>query len=331
MDINSLNPAQLAALAKADASGVTIVHNGKPVDTGTADVTPPVAAVVPPVVVTPPAVVPPVAAVKPEGVPDKFWNATTGAVNYAAWGNSTRELEKQFTQSRQAVTPPAAAVTPPADVVTPPVVDGAPVVPPTLADQVPPVVTPPVVDPAAAVAAARASATADLAKDGKISDTSYAALAASGFDRATVDTYVAGEQAKTSLYINSLYTAGGGEAQYKSMLKWAGTTYSPEEVQAFDAAVRSTNPGSMKLAVAGLTARYSASFGTGGKPVTPTPNDQSNTGVGFKSQAEMTAAMKDPRWAAGDATYRAEVTQKIAAADAAGTDIGLRVMRGRNG
>ena len=35
---------------------------------------------------------------KPEGVPDKFWDAEKGEVNYAAWSKSTAELEAKLSK-----------------------------------------------------------------------------------------------------------------------------------------------------------------------------------------------------------------------------------------
>jgi hypothetical protein len=35
---------------------------------------------------------------KPEGVPDKFWNAETGAIDHTAWGKSTLESERKITE-----------------------------------------------------------------------------------------------------------------------------------------------------------------------------------------------------------------------------------------
>ena len=310
MDINSLNDAQKAALAKADASGVVLVHEGQTLDTksATADVAP----ASKPIEKAPAAA--PAKPTKPEGIPDKFWDAETGVVRVAEMARSYAELERMRSQPQQ-----KPAEQKPADQA-----------PPTMGEQKVDEQKPanqqqaPPIDPAVAAQEARNAAQADLARDGKISEDSYAKLAKTGFDRNTVDSYVAGQKAQQSLYLNALHDAAGGQEQFKAMVQWGATAYSPEESQAFDAAIKSGNTGTMKLAVEGLKARHAAEFGKASTTnVRPNPGSNNDTGGAFKTKAEVVAAMSDPRWTKGDPTYRAEVTAKIAAADRAGIDIGL--------
>lgn len=312
------SPEYVAAMvAKAEAAGVTSINEGKAVD-----LTPKAApdANASADVKTTPAATEAAKPQKPEGVPDKFWDAATGQVNFVAWAKSTSELEKQFTQSRQQQ---AAADPKPADQTPPTITDPQTPEQKAAAEAAAKAAQ---VDPVAAAQEARTAAEADMQKDGKISDESYAKLAKAGWDRATVDNYVAGQRASQTLYLNSLYDSAGGKDAYAAMIKWAPSSYSQEEVQAFDAAIKSGNPGTMKLAVAGLKARFAAEFGTSGKPVVPNNGDQNSTGAGFKSQAEVTAAMRDPRWSK-DPAYRREVTQKIQAGELAGHNLGLNVMQ----
>jgi hypothetical protein len=337
MDLASLNPAQRAALAKAEEVGVTSIQGGRAVElTGSANVeasnTPdPAVAAAAAKAATDAAAAAASAAKpqKPEGVPDKFWDTNSGTVNFTAWAKSTSELEKQFTQSRQQAqqTPEQKAA---ADAAAATAAAAQTPEQKAAAEAAAAAAKATAVDPAVAAQQARSAATADLTKDGKISDASYELLAKSGFDRNTVDTYVAGEQAKQSVYLNSIYTAAGSEAEYKTMLAWAPTTFSAEEVQAFDAAVRSGKPGEMKMAVGGLKARYTAAFGKSAVNIIVPANAGNTPPTGFTSQAEVTKAMQDPRWTKGDPAYRREVTQKIQAAEMAGVDIGLNVMRSGN-
>lgn len=335
MDVSTLNEAQKAALAKAEASGVEMIQDGvkhvaaPPAPNATADI--PVAAKpaeAPAAAAPAPAAAP---AVKPAGVPDKFWNAATG-VNYEAWAKSTAELERNFSQQKAAEAR-AAAEAAAAKAATPegaadPATMQAAAEAKAAADAAAEAAKTPAIT-AESVASARAAADADFRANGKLSDASYENLAKVGFDRSTVDAYLGGEQAKATLYLNSIYDSAGGQEAYKAMLAWAPSSYSADEVSAFDAAIRSGNPGTMKLAVSGLKARYAAEFGKGAtSTVTPNSADLSAGQIGFKSQSEMTAAMKDPRWTK-DVTYRREVTQKIEAGLRAGADLGINVQGGR--
>jgi hypothetical protein len=312
---------QAAMIAKAQGSVLTV--DGKRVDTTSAPA--PTAAVVPPTATTTgtQTTPPTITTQKPDGLPDKFWDATTGTVRVDALAKSYTELERSRTAP---VTPPA--VTPP-PVVTPPVDAGAPVVPVIT----PPVTPPPaVVDPAAAMHEARQVATQELAKpEGKLSDESYARFEKLGFDRQSVDAYVAGQRAIVGAYVNSMYETAGGKDSYNAMVGWARTALDASEAAAFDTAVRSNDSGSMKMAVSGLKARFAAEFGKGATTtITPNPADTLSTSTAFQSQQEMVAAMKDPRYQKGDPAYHREVAEKIAASARQKINLNLRVQQSGN-
>jgi hypothetical protein len=226
-------------------------------------------------------------AVKPEGVPDKFWNAATGAVDFTNWGKSTAELEAKFTQAQQvpAVVPPATPVVPAAGVV------------------------PPVVPPAAPVGVNMAEITTEFATTGALSEASYAKLAAGGIDKPTVDLYIQGQMALREKSDAVGYETAGGKEAFAQMANWAVVNMTVPERNAFNAALAGGQE-SMKLAVSGLKSRYEAANGkapvlVGGEPAV--------TAAGFQSRAEMTAAMKDPRYSK-DPAYRRSVAARVEAA-----------------
>jgi hypothetical protein len=143
---------------------------------------------------------------------------------------------------------------------------------------------------------------------GALKPETRAALNAQGFSDRAIDTYIAGAKAQAEAYDNAAYAAAGGTKEaFEAVAAWAGTALAPSERAAFTAAVQSGNVDTMKLAVEGVTAKYRAANpsllmgGTGGT---------APTGV-FASRAELTAAMKDPRYKT-DPAYRDEVAQKLA-------------------
>lgn len=235
-------------------------------------------------------------ATKPEGVPDKFWNATTGAVDYAAWGKSTAELETAFTKSKQAPTDegkkPATEEKSAGLKIDKPA-EGA--------------------DPAAALADKGLDINefnTEFAAKGELGEESYAKLAKVGFDKATVDSVIAGQVALAEKRDNEGFAVAGGKEEFAKMSSWAAANMTAAEREAFNAAVSSPSVETMKLAVSGLRSRYEAVNGkaptlVGGQP-------SSNSDVGFASTAEMTAAMRDPRYKK-DTAYRASVEAKVAA------------------
>lgn len=143
---------------------------------------------------------------------------------------------------------------------------------------------------------------------GALSEASYAALAEkAGLSRETVDGYIAGQQALAREAQTRAYDIAGGEEQYGNMVKWAAANLTPAEIAAYDSAVDGS-PESTALAVAGLRAKYAAANGS--EPGLLSGGNLVVEAQGFSSNAEMTAAMKDPRYAK-DPAYRKSVEQKV--------------------
>ena len=137
---------------------------------------------------------------RPANVPEKFWNAETGTVNTEALLASYGELERKQSlpvdQTANIAKPGSVQTTAPTQ---PNTQQQAPGIAETQAAAKP--------DPAAI----RAQADAEYAKDGKLSDSTYANLASVGFDRHTVDAYITGQKAQAQVVLNGLYTAAGGQ------------------------------------------------------------------------------------------------------------------------
>lgn len=150
-------------------------------------------------------------------------------------------------------------------------------------------------------------------KDGKLGDEHYAALEEAGVPREAADAYIRNVESTRLL----AFTAAGGEDQYTAMTEWAGKNLTAAEQEAFNAALEGT-PAEMVEAIQGLSQRYSARSSK--EPKLVSGENGASVNSGFKSKAEMTAAMSDPRYST-DPAFRKEVAEKIAAADRAGVNL----------
>ena len=104
----------------------------------------------------------------------------------------------------------------------------------------------------------------------------------------------------------------GGEKAYQSMLSWAGDNFSKEEVEMYDGVMESGNPNAIFFAVQALQARYNDAVGSDGQLLTG--RGAQNIDDSFKSQAELVAAMSDPRYDR-DPAYRADLMRRLENSD----------------
>ena len=108
--------------------------------------------------------------------------------------------------------------------------------------------------------------------------------------------------------VNSIYQIAGSEEAYNNLTQWAGQNLPGEYVEAFDSLVEQGNLRMVQLAVAGLKAEYESNYGYEGEMLTGKAS-QSSPDV-FRSQAEVVAAMQDPRYDR-DPAYRQDVFAKL--------------------
>lgn len=230
------------------------------------------------------ATVSPDAPVKPEHVPDKFWNVTTGQVDYAAWAKSTSEAEAKLTELAQKAKSGEAP-------------QGAPQGAEGEAD-------------AAAQLADKGldltTFTQEFAQNGSLSDDAYTKLAKAGYSKEVVDNYIEGRIAVQAAKDAVGYEVAGGKDKFQEMGKWAAANMTPAEINAFNAALAGSTE-SMKLAVLGLKTRYEQANGADPKLL---GGARGVAEVGYESMAQVTAAMKDPRYKT-DPAYRKAVERKI--------------------
>ena len=108
--------------------------------------------------------------------------------------------------------------------------------------------------------------------------------------------------------VDYLHGLAGGTDGYKQMISWASENMDAKEVQMYDQVMDKGDPASILFAVKALVAQYKEANSEGqlltGKSA---PNESQR---GFRSQAELIAAMGDPRYES-DPAYRDDVIAKL--------------------
>ena len=108
--------------------------------------------------------------------------------------------------------------------------------------------------------------------------------------------------------IKELKGVVGGEENYANMIQWAQGSLNEQEIQMFDAVMQRGDPLSAFFAVRSLAYAYNDAVGYDGNMVQGKAPKQ-NTDQ-FRSQAEVIAAMGDPRYE-NDPAYRRDIMEKL--------------------
>lgn len=153
------------------------------------------------------------------------------------------------------------------------------------------------------------TATNEFAESGELSDETFEALEKAGLPRSFVEQYINGQQAVSAAQAAEIKNAVGGEGNYEAMSEWAGDNLTDADLDAFNALVESGSVEQARVAVKGLYAQFLAA---GGKGPSLVQGATSGTDVKpFGSAAQVTEAMKDPRYA-NDPAYREQVEKRLA-------------------
>ena len=112
----------------------------------------------------------------------------------------------------------------------------------------------------------------------------------------------------TEAQISDIKKSAGGDQVYANVVNWAKDNLDKSQVNAFDEVVNTGSVAAIKLAVAGLKAQYDNANGVEGRMVTG--KAPTNSGDIYRSQAELVAAMNDPRYDR-DPAYRQDVIEKL--------------------
>ncbi|UAK70934.1 hypothetical protein [Aeromonas enteropelogenes] len=129
--------------------------------------------------------------------------------------------------------------------------------------------------------------------------------------------------AEAALIEQAVYAAVGGEAQYKSMIEWAGANLPKEQVELYDQVMESGTKDQVLFAVNGLKAMAAmAGVSLDAAPTGGIQEGRSLSGASrapskevFATQDEAFAAMENPLYyedSSRGAAYRAKVAAKIA-------------------
>lgn len=154
----------------------------------------------------------------------------------------------------------------------------------------------------------------EFATTGQLSEKSYKVFESRGIPRQMVDAFVAGQKAVADAQVSQVYSATGGQEQYQEMISWAGENLPPDEIEAFDNLIESGNQASILMAVRGLHARYSSA---NGRPNLLQGTSATTGSSAYRSLAELTSAMKDPRYKS-DPAYRKDVEDRLRVSDVFG-------------
>lgn len=111
----------------------------------------------------------------------------------------------------------------------------------------------------------------------------------------------------TDSEMNSIYNSAGGEAEYGRLTSWAQENVSSDKLDAFNSVINNGEALAIQMAVAGLRAEYENAEGYEGRMLT---GKAARTREAFRSQAEVVAAMNDPRYERDEA-YRQDVYDKL--------------------
>jgi hypothetical protein len=113
--------------------------------------------------------------------------------------------------------------------------------------------------------------------------------------------------------VNSIKNSIGGDKAYEQVIQWAGQNLTQQQIEAFDSIISNGNAEAIQLVVNGLKSQYDSANGYEGRMLSG--KGASNQPVDtFRSQAELVAAMADPRYD-NDPAYRNDVLSKLDRSD----------------
>ena len=108
--------------------------------------------------------------------------------------------------------------------------------------------------------------------------------------------------------VNDIMASVGGAEQYTEMITWASQNLPAEEVADFNAVTATNNPVAIKFAVQALSTKWKGAEGYEA-PLVTGKKAASKSKV-FRSQAELSRAIADPRYQT-DPAYRMDVEEKL--------------------
>ena len=108
--------------------------------------------------------------------------------------------------------------------------------------------------------------------------------------------------------VNEIQNAAGGEQAYEQLTSWAAANLPDHEIDAFDNLIDGGNVAAIKMGLTALQSKYNEVNGYEGRMLQG--KQPATSGQVFRSQAELVAAMGDPRYE-NDPAYRQDVINKL--------------------
>jgi len=144
---------------------------------------------------------------------------------------------------------------------------------------------------------------------GELNEKSYAALEKAGIPKDYVDAFIKGQEAIATQTSNALKQEVGGAEPYNNMMSWAADNLNEAEINSFNKTVNGKDMEATRLAIQGLNARFKNNVGDDPSLQSANKSNSSNA-MGYRSWAEVTAAMNDDRYSKDEA-YRGDVQAKL--------------------
>ena len=148
----------------------------------------------------------------------------------------------------------------------------------------------------------------EYADKGELDAKSYEALEKAGIPKEYVNQFIEGQKAVADQQTTSIKDIVGGADAYTEMSEWAAENMSEQEKTAYNTAVNSKDIETAKLAVVGLKAKFENA--NGNEPSLVEGKATITGQGGYKSWAEVTAAMGDDRYQK-DPAYQNMVQEKL--------------------
>lgn len=237
---------------------------------------------------------------KPEGVPDKYWNAETGAIDYASWNTEMEYLQKKASGKSE---------------------DKPEEKPKDETEEKPEGKTDDETEEKSEeVKAAEdvleskgldmAEFNEEFAATGELSEDSYEKLSKAGIPEDMVNAFIAGQEAIVTQQRVATLAPIGGEEEFTKMVSWMTANLSPEEVKSYNEQVGTDSLTTTQNAISNMYAKYTDTVGKSGSMLDGSEQSESNSG--FDSRSAMSAAINDKRYGT-DPQYTKQIEDKIKA------------------
>lgn len=226
--------------------------------------------------------------IKPDWVPEKFWNPSTGEVNAEGLAKSYSELEKKVSKPAESPETPEAKPTGSLKIES--------------------------------VADAQKLATekgidfnalsTEYNTNGDLSDETYKSLEGKGIPKDVVQQFVEGQKAQLEQQRQEVLKDVGGEEKYAEMVTWAKGNMAEADIAAYNKAMATGDFGIIKLAISALQSKYVSANGQPPKTQVTGKGATGESLAPFQSRTQYVDAIKDARYER-DPAYRAQVMKRL--------------------